>query len=111
MSATEVQLTLTQTEVGMQLARALINANGQVLMPQGTVLTKAILSTLHKRDVTELWVTLPAPDGIDPDVHDAEEIRQHHKERLQRLFRKTTSTEENHFLQQLMHRYRKVDAP
>lgn len=77
-------------------------------MAPGTELSNAAIAALSRRDVTEVWVI----DSQTPttDVHGQEAaLRQHHQERLARLFRHVGEGADDRYLCDLMARYRGVD--
>lgn len=108
MSDLELRLSLEQARAGMRLARALLDANGQVLMTQDTQLSDSALHVLRRRDITELWVYDPQAQSIDHEAQNAV-LRQHHRERLARLFRHAAQNPDDRFLLALMTRYRQLD--
>ena len=110
MNRQELHLPLDQASAGMTLARDLLDARGQVLMAQGTELGDAALATLHRRDVTAVWVF--DTEQANPDLQAQEAaLRQHHQERLARLFRHVGDAADDRHLQDLMVRYRGLAAP
>lgn len=76
-------LALEKVEAGMVLSDQLLDVQGHVLLPQGTVLTEAMLALMPRHGIDMLPV-------LDPAVS-AEELalqREQHAKRLARLFRK-----------------------
>lgn len=109
MNPQECHLTLEQATAGMTLARNLLDAKGRVLMPHGTQLSAATITVLARRDVTKLWVLLETPTQAT-DIKSLEAAqRQHHKERLARLFRHVGENPDGRHLMNLMAHYREVE--
>jgi hypothetical protein len=83
MQVTKPSMPLEAVSPGQVLAQALVDQQGQVLLPQGTVLTEATLATLARRGIAELVVQQPAPADVATaaQTHAA-------KARLATLFRK-----------------------
>ncbi|WP_296447249.1 hypothetical protein [Rhodoferax sp. UBA5149] len=105
MSHQELHLTLARAEAGMTLARTLLDTQGQVLMVQGSKLSDATISTLRRRQVTELWVLDPQSPTVDLQAQKTA-LRQYHQERLARLFRHIGNSADDRYLLDIMSRYR-----
>ena len=108
MSSLEIHLTLAHARAGMMLARSVLDAQGQILMAQSTELSDPTLTALHRRDITELWVLDPQPQTADLKAQEGA-LRQHHKERLTRLFRHIGESADDHYLMDIMTRYRGLE--
>lgn len=109
MTNRELPLALEQARAGMTLARPLLGARGQVLMAACTELSDTTIAALHRRDVTELWVFDSQQHAADPKAQEAA-LRQHHQQRLARLFRHVGESADDRYLLDLMTRYRGLDA-
>ena len=84
MTAKYQHLALAQVHPGMVLSDELLDAHGQVLLPQGTRLTEAMLAAMPRHDVETLPIlTAPAQAGAEPEPD-----RSVLQRRLSRLFRK-----------------------
>ena len=83
MAVAHQYLPLDQVRPGMILSDVLLDAHGQVLLPQGAVLTENMLSLMPRHDIDMLPITAP---GMSPE----EQARQQevHRARLDYLFRK-----------------------
>ena len=107
MSSPELHLTLEQAKAGMMLARAVVDANGQLLMAQGTELSDTAIAALHRRNVKEICVFDPQQQAADIKA-DEVALRQHHQARMARLFRHGGNSADDCYLRDLMTRYRGV---
>ena len=84
MTAKYQHLALAQVHPGMVLSDELLDAHGHVLLPQGTMLTEAMLAAMPRHAIETLPIlTAPAPAGFDHEPDRG--LRQR---RLSRLFRK-----------------------
>lgn len=83
MAVTHQHLPLDQVRPGMILSDVLLDAHGQVLLPQGAVLTENTLSLMPRHGIDMLPIAAP---GVSPE----EQARQQeaHRARLDYLFRK-----------------------
>lgn len=83
MAVTHQHLPLDQVHPGMILSDVLLDAHGQVLLPQGAVLTENMLSLMPRHGIDMLPISAP---GISPE----EQAKQQeaHRARLDYLFRK-----------------------
>lgn len=75
---------LDEVRSGMTLAEPVVDANGQMLVPAGTVLTESLLAGLQRRGVTVLTVE----QEIEEDVAEREARRLRLSQHLERIFRK-----------------------
>ncbi|HEX9171642.1 MAG TPA: hypothetical protein VF861_03190, partial [Telluria sp.] len=83
MSAAYRHLALAQVRPGMVLSDVLLDRQGQVLLPQGAILSAAMISLLPRHDIEMLAVL--RSDGDDAEAQpDPDQVRQ----RLATLFRK-----------------------
>jgi len=77
------QLTLAEVRPGMVLSDVLLDVQGHVLLPQGTVLTDAMLALMPRHGIAVLPI---AKDKVTPEMVAA--TMQHHDARIAQLFRK-----------------------
>lgn len=84
MTASYQHLALAQVEAGMTLSDELLDVQGHVLLPQGTVLTDAMLALMPRHGIAILPIALPDK----PSEADLEALREQYLERIARLFRK-----------------------
>jgi hypothetical protein len=90
MSSAYQHLALAQVQPGMVLSDVLLDQHGQVLLPQGAVLTAALIALLPRHGIDTLAVLRSdAPAGPAPD-HAALE------KRLAHLFRKSAGENHDH---------------
>jgi hypothetical protein len=83
MAGSNQHLMLAQVQPGMVLSDELIDLQGQVLLPQGTILTAAMLALMPRHGIEILPILL---GGASDDEQAAD--RQQHQRRIERLFRK-----------------------
>jgi hypothetical protein len=77
------QLALAEVRPGMVLSDVLLDVQGHVLLPQGTVLTEAMLALMPRHGIAILPIV---KDEVAPEVVAA--TLQHHEARIAELFRK-----------------------
>lgn len=82
------QVPIDDVRPGMALSDDLLDANGNILLRQGLVLTEATLDALHRHRVETLPIA--GDDATDPDAASA-----HHEQRLATLFRKPGNDDED----------------
>jgi len=83
MAVMHQHLPLEQVRPGMVLSDVLLDAHGQVLLPQGAVLTENMLSLMPRHGISMLPIQAPPPS---PEVVAAQQAAD--SERLAYLFRK-----------------------
>jgi len=98
-------LALDETRPGMSLSDDLLDAHGNVLLPQGAVLTNAILSSLRRHHIE----IIPITSG-ELTAAEEEAARRRHSERLFRLFRRVGESESSQLLKQYMTDFRMGDV-
>jgi hypothetical protein len=76
------QLTLAEVRPGMVLSDELLDVQGHVLLPQGTVLTEAMLALMPRHGIAVLPI---AKEEVTPEIIAA--TLQHHATRIAHLFR------------------------
>jgi hypothetical protein len=84
MTASYQHLPLAQVEPGMVLSDELLDVQGHVLLPQGTVLTQAMIALMPRHGIAILPIAVPQ----EPTAEELAASREHHLERLAHLFRK-----------------------
>jgi hypothetical protein len=84
MTASYQHLPLDQVEPGMVLSDELLDVQGHVLLPQGTVLTDATIALMPRHGITMLPIAITA----EPTEEELAARRARHLERLAHLFRK-----------------------
>ena len=84
MTGTYHQLALAEVRAGMVLSDLLLDVQGQVLLPQGTVLTEAMLALMPRHGIEMLPV-----EGGAASPEEQQASRHHHEARIAHLFRKT----------------------
>jgi hypothetical protein len=95
------QLPLAELRPDMVLSDDLLDSQGQILLPKGSVLTQHAIESLHRHEV----VSVPIVIGeLTPEEIAAR--RQHAEARLGRLFRVPGRTEADHLLQGCIRRFR-----
>lgn len=96
-----LQLDLDDAEAGMTLADTLLDAHGGVLLPQGTALTEAILTSLRRRGIEEIFV-------VNDNISEAELAaeRERVELRLGQLFQKCSGQGASDLLLQSVMQYR-----
>ncbi len=96
-----VKMPIEQVRPGMCLGEALRDANGVVLLPEGTVLGESHLASCLRRGVA--WVVVTPPDG--EDAPDETAWREAVAARLARLFRHGGDGEADRVLYQAIFEY------
>lgn len=94
------QLALVQVRPGMVLSDVLLDVQGHVLLPQGTVLTEAMLALMPRHGIAMLPIVR---DEVAPEV--AQAALTHHQERIDRLFRKNDADSDNDWATALLRRF------
>lgn len=100
MTASYQHLPLSQVLAGMVLSDELLDAQGKVLLPQGTVLTEATLALMPRHNI----VALPVLDTGVAD-EDVTRDRTAHALRLTQLFRKNDPDNDADWATGLLRRY------
>lgn len=83
MAVTHQHLPLEQVRPGMVLSDVLLDAHGQVLLPQGAVLTENMLSLMPRHGIAMLPIQAPPPSPEEVAAQQAADSA-----RLAYLFRK-----------------------
>jgi hypothetical protein len=89
-------------EPGMQVASALVDEGGRVLLPEGVELSEITIASLRRRGIREVCV--------EREVEEDPVVLEHHRrqvtEKLDRLFRHAGQGSETRALYQVVARYR-----
>ncbi|MYM36794.1 hypothetical protein GTP38_20900 [Duganella sp. FT94W] len=94
------QLTLAEVRPGMVLSDELLDVQGHVLLPQGTVLTEAMLALMPRHGIEVLPVL---QDEVTPAM--AAATLQHHEERIAHLFRKNDADSDSDWATATLRRF------
>ncbi|MQA21308.1 hypothetical protein [Rugamonas rivuli] len=94
------QLTLAEVRPGMVLSDVLLDVQGHVLLPQGTVLTEAMLALMPRHGIAVLPIL---KDEVSPEV--AQAALNHHEARIARLFRKNDADSDSDWATALLRRF------
>jgi len=100
MSASYQHLALAEVKPGMILSDVLLDKQGQVLLPQGAVLTAATIALLPRHGIVTLAV-LHQGDAPGQQAPDATLVQQ----RLARLFRKNEIDDPHDWATGILRRY------
>lgn len=100
MSATYQHIALARVQPGMVLSDELLDVQGHVLLPQGTVLTAAMLERMPRHGIEMLPIEVAAPSGEDLSA-----MQEQHRRRLARLFRKHDPESEQDWATSLLRRF------
>lgn len=99
MSSAYQHLPLSEVRPGMVLSDVLLDQQGQVLLPQGAVLTAAIIALLPRHGIEMLAVRTGEADAVPaPDEAVV-------KARLGRLFRNNDIDDNDDWATGILHRY------
>jgi hypothetical protein len=96
---------------GMLLAQPVLDAQGQLLLPAGTPVTRGILNSLRQRGIDTVFVNptegvASMPGKLDPATEQAQT-----EKRLLHLFRPAMRAGQLNPLFHLILRYRSAEAP
>lgn len=94
------QLTLAEVRPGMVLSDVLLDVQGHVLLPQGTVLTEAMLALMPRHGIAVLPIL---KDEVSPEM--AQAALSHHEARIARLFRKNDADSDSDWATALLRRF------
>lgn len=84
-------MALAQVQEGMVLSDELLDLQGKVLLPQGTVLSTEMLAALHRHDIEALPIVLEATRSVQEVACALEQ----HRQRIAYLFRKNDPADES----------------
>jgi hypothetical protein len=100
MSSAYQHIALADVRPGMVLSDVLLDRQGQVLLPQGAILTAAIIALLPRHGVEMLAVVPidPASAALEPDSGALQA-------RLAHLFRNTDAASSDDWAKGILHRY------
>ena len=100
MTAAYQQLPLAEVQPGMILSDELLDVQGQVLLPQGTVLTEAMLALMPRHGIAVLPI---AGDDVPSELSEAQ--REHYAARIAHLFRKNDPDSDKDWATALLRRF------
>ncbi len=104
MSTSYQLLPLAQVKPGMVLSDILHDSNGNVLLPQGAVLSESIIAALPRHGIDSLPIRSPdgpdEPDPINTAAEHAMAVR-----RLQHIFRKYDAEQDQDWATGILQRY------
>ncbi|GAB2850630.1 hypothetical protein GCM10027277_18570 [Pseudoduganella ginsengisoli] len=101
MTASYQHLPLAQVEPGMVLSDELLDVQGHILLPQGTVLTQSMLDLMPRHGIT----MLPIAISEEPTEEELAAVQQRHLERLAHLFRKNDPDSDQDWATGLLFRF------
>lgn len=101
MTASYHQLALAQVQPGMILSDELLDMQGHVLLPQGTVLTEAMLALMPRHGIE----VLPIASETAASDDEVQARLQHHDERIAHLFRKNDTEDDGDWATTLLRRF------
>jgi len=100
MTASYQHLALAQVQPGMILSDELLDVQGQILLPQGTVLTDAMLALMPRHGIAILPIAISGPSAEEQAAN-----AEHHEQRIAYLFRKNDADDTNDWATGLLRRY------
>ena len=100
MTASYQNISLEKVQAGMILSDQLLDVQGHVLLPQGTVLTEAMLALMPRHGIGILPILSP-----EVSEEDLEAVREHHQKRLAKLFRHNDPDDNNDWATGLLRRF------
>lgn len=101
MSATYHHLPVSQVQAGMSLSDELLDKHGNVLLPQGTVLTESMLALMPRHGIE----SLPIATAQQPSEAEQAAGREQQLERIGRLFRKNDPDSDSDWATALLRRF------
>ncbi len=101
MTASYHQLPLAQVQPGMILSDELLDVQGHVLLPQGTVLSEAMLALMPRHGIEVLPIASEAAVSDD----EVQARLQHHDERITQLFRNNDTEDDSDWATTLLRRF------
>ena len=94
------QLTLAEVRPGMVLSDVLLDVQGNVLLPQGAVLTEAMLALMPRHGIAVLPIV---KDEVSPEQVAA--ALDHHQARIAHLFRKNDADSDSDWATATLRRF------
>lgn len=101
MTASYQHMPLAQVEPGMVLSDELLDVQGHILLPQGTVLTQAMIALMPRHGIAMLPIAVPA----EPTEEEVAASQERHLERLAHLFRKNDPDSDQDWATALLRRF------
>lgn len=94
------QLTLAEVRPGMVLSDVLLDVQGHVLLPQGAVLTEAMLALMPRHGIAVLPIL---KEEVSPEAVQA--TLEYHAARIAHLFRKNDADSDSDWATSLLRRF------
>jgi len=94
------QLAIAEVRPGMVLSDVLLDVQGHVLLPQGSVLTEAMLALMPRHGIAVLPIVR---EEMAPEV--AQAVLARHQDRIDRLFRKNDADSDSDWATALLRRF------
>ena len=82
MPTRSTQIALSAAITGMTLSDPVLDTKGNVLLPEGTVLTTALVASLTRHEIETVGICMDAASQADADIERDRQIS-----RVERLFR------------------------
>jgi len=101
MPASYQQIPLEQVQPGMVLSDELLDLQGNVLLPQGTVLTAAMLALMPRHGIQ----ILPIQSEAEISDDEAQATLEHYDQRIAQLFRKNDPDDDSDWATGLLRRF------
>jgi len=101
MTASYQHMPLAQVEPGMVLSDELLDVQGHVLLPQGTILTQAMIALMPRHGIAMLPIAVLA----EPTEEEVAASQERHLERLDHLFRKNDPDSDQDWATALLRRF------
>lgn len=101
MTASYHQIPLEQVQPGMVLSDELLDLQGNVLLPQGTVLTAAMLALMPRHGIQ----ILPIAHAAEVSADEAQATLAHYDQRIAHLFRKNDPDDDADWATSLLRRF------
>lgn len=101
MTASYQHMPLAQVEPGMVLSDELLDVQGHILLPQGTVLTEAMIALMPRHGIAVLPIAVPE----EPTAEEVAATREQHLQRLAHLFRKNDPDSDQDWATALLRRF------
>ena len=101
MTASYQHVPLAQVQAGMILSDELLDAQGHILLPQGTVLSESMLALMPRHGITMLPIALTE----QPSAAEQAAGQEQHLERIAHLFRKNDPDSDEDWATALLRRF------
>lgn len=101
MTASYQHMPLAQVQAGMILSDELLDVQGHILLPQGTVLTDAMIALMPRHGIAVLPIALPD----QPSAAEQAAGQEQHLERIAHLFRNNDADSDDDWATGLLRRF------